>query len=160
MKLVNNYSFMVLFPTCRQRFNHHCCCDILINRKVDTLWAKSTFYRRTITCFGVESLYLFRKFESHYVYTWIQKFFVDQIRNHRKTTPEVLKAAGYDPSWFAQGCKSSLRRRILEEADSEQGLRPPRGLSTEQQLAAFEAKDLSTQKQMPVSKNYRNGLFI
>ena len=60
--------------------------------------------------------------------------------------PEVLKAAGYDPSWFAQGCKSSLRRRILEEADSEQGLRPPRGLSTEQQLAAFEAKDLSTQK--------------
>lgn len=75
-----------------------------------------------------------------------KKFFVDQIRNHRKTTPEVLKAAGYDPSWFAQGCKSSLRRRILEEADSEQGLRPPRGLSTEQQLAAFEAKDLSTQK--------------
>ena len=63
-----------------------------------------------------------------------KKFFVDQIRNHRKTTPEVLKAAGYDPSWFAQGCKSSLRRRILEEADSEQGLRPPRGLSTEQQL--------------------------
>ena len=59
---------------------------------------------------------------------------------------KVLKAAGYDPSWFAQGCKSSLRRRILEEADSEQGLRPPRGLSTEQQLAAFEAKDLSTQK--------------
>ena len=59
-----------------------------------------------------------------------KKFFVDQIRNHRKTTPEVLKAAGYDPSWFAQGCKSSLRRRI----------------STEQQLAAFEAKDLSTQK--------------
>ena len=54
-----------------------------------------------------------------------KKFFVDQIRNHRKTTPEVLKAAGYDPSWFAQGCKSSLRRRILEEADSEQGLRPP-----------------------------------
>ena len=75
-----------------------------------------------------------------------KEFFVDQIRNHRKTTPEVLKAAGYDPSWFAQGCKSSLRRRILEEADSEQGLRPPRGLSTEQQLAAFEAKDLSTQK--------------
>lgn len=34
-----------------------------------------------------------------------KKFFVDQIRNHRKTTPEVLKAAGYDPSWFAQGCK-------------------------------------------------------
>ena len=30
----------------------------------------------------------------------IKKFFVDQIRNHRKTTPEVLKAAGYDPSWF------------------------------------------------------------
>ena len=51
-----------------------------------------------------------------------KKFFVDQIRNHRKTTPEVLKAAGYDPSWFAQGCKSSLRRRILEEADSESGL--------------------------------------
>lgn len=82
-----------------------------------------------------------------------KKFFVDQIRNHRKTTPEVLKAAGYDPSWFAQGCKSSLRRRILEEADSEQGLRPPRGLSTEQQLAAFEAKrSFYPKKQMPVSK--------
>ena len=75
-----------------------------------------------------------------------KKFFVDQIRNHQKTTPEVLKTAGYDPSWFAQGCKSSLRKRILKEADSERGLRPPRGLSTEQRIAAFEAKDLSMQR--------------
>ena len=75
-----------------------------------------------------------------------KKFFVDQIRNHQKTTPEVLKSAGYDPSWFAQGCKSSLRKRILKEADSERGLRPPRGLSTEQRIAAFEAKDLSMQR--------------
>ena len=75
-----------------------------------------------------------------------KKFFVDQIRNHQKTTPEVLKTAGYDPSWFAQGCKSSLRKRLLKEADSERGLRPPRGLSTEQRIAAFEAKDLSMQR--------------
>ena len=75
-----------------------------------------------------------------------KKFFVDQIRNHQKTTPEVLKTAGYDPSWFAQGCKSSIRKRILKEADSERGLRPPRGLSTEERIAAFEAKDLSTQR--------------
>ena len=75
-----------------------------------------------------------------------KKFFVDQIRNHQKTTPEVLKTAGYDPSWFAQGCKSSLRKRLLKEADSVRGLRPPRGLSTEQRIAAFEAKDLSMQR--------------
>ena len=51
-----------------------------------------------------------------------KEFFVDQIRNHRKKAPQILKAAGYDPSWFTKGCKSSLRRRILEEADSERGL--------------------------------------
>ena len=75
-----------------------------------------------------------------------KQFFVDQIRNHGKKTPEVLREAGYDPAWFAQGSKSSLRRRILKEADSEQGLRPPRGLSKDEQIAAFEAKDLSAQK--------------
>ena len=75
-----------------------------------------------------------------------KKFFVDQIRNHRKNAPQILKAAGYDPSWFTKGCKSSLRRRILEEADSERGLRAPRGLSTAEQIAAFESKNLSKQK--------------
>ena len=69
-----------------------------------------------------------------------KEFFVDQIRNHRKNAPQILKAAGYDPSWFTKGCKSSLRRRILEEADSE------RGLSTAEQIAAFESKNLSKQK--------------
>ena len=39
-----------------------------------------------------------------------------------------------------------MRKRILKEADSERGLRPPRGLSTEQRIAAFEAKDLSMQR--------------
>ena len=53
-----------------------------------------------------------------------KEFFVDQIRNHRKKAPQILKAAGYDPSWFTKGCKSSLRRRILEEADSERGHSP------------------------------------
>ncbi len=72
-----------------------------------------------------------------------KEFFVDQIRNHRKNAPQILKAAGYDPSWFTKGCKSSLRRRILEEADSERGLRAPRGLSTAEQIAAFESKNLS-----------------
>lgn len=75
-----------------------------------------------------------------------KEFFVDQIRNHRKNAPQILKAAGYDPSWFTKGCKSSLRRRILEEADSERGLRAPRGLSTAEQIAAFESKNLSKQK--------------
>jgi len=89
-----------------------------------------------------------------------KKFFVDQIRNHRKTTPEVLKAAGYDPSWFAQGCKSSLRKRILEEADSERGLRPPRGLQRNNGLLHSKKKIFLPKKQMPASKNYRNGLFI
>lgn len=89
-----------------------------------------------------------------------KKFFVDQIRNHRKTTPEVLKAAGYDPSWFAQGCKSSLRRRILEEADSEQGLRLHEAFLQNNSLLHSRQKIFLPKKQMPVSKNYRNGLFI
>ena len=71
---------------------------------------------------------------------------MEQILNHRKNAPQILKAAGYDPSWFTKGCKSSLRRRILEEADSERGLRAPRGLSTAEQIAAFESKNLSKQK--------------
>lgn len=44
------------------------------------------------------------------------------------------------------GLHKDAKAAILDEADSERGLRPPRGLSTEQQLAAFEAKDLSAQK--------------
>ncbi len=45
-----------------------------------------------------------------------------------------------------QVADANLRRRILEEADSERGLRAPRGLSTAEQIAAFESKNLSKQK--------------
>lgn len=75
-----------------------------------------------------------------------KQFFLDQCRNHRKSTIEIFKAAGYDISFFSRDNLDAIKAHILKEADSETGLRVPKGLSTEQKTAAFEAKDLSKQK--------------
>lgn len=75
-----------------------------------------------------------------------KQFFVDQIRNHNKTAPAALIAAGYDISMFTRSTIDSLRRKILIEADSETGLKPPRGLSSEERIRAFEDKNLSQQR--------------
>lgn len=73
-------------------------------------------------------------------------FFLDQIQNHGLSTKKALMAAGYHPEWFTLSGRDALRKRILDEARSEKGLQPPKGLSTEQKIAAFEAKNLSGQK--------------
>lgn len=75
-----------------------------------------------------------------------KQFFLDQILNQKKTTNQALRAAGYEPSWFTLSQKNSIRLKIQKQAKSEGGLRPPRGLSAEAKLAAFEKKDLSKQK--------------
>lgn len=74
-----------------------------------------------------------------------KQFFLDQM-NQGKTTPQILKDAGYDPAWFPRTTLDSIRKNIRKEAHSETGLQPPRGLNTEEKIAAFAAKDLSHQR--------------
>lgn len=75
-----------------------------------------------------------------------KEFFVDQARNHNMTAPAILEAAGYDLSYFSRKNIDKIRYSILHEADSETGLKPPRGLSSEEKIKEFEAKDLAAQK--------------
>lgn len=74
-----------------------------------------------------------------------KQFFMDQV-NQGKTAPTILREAGYDTSFFTRGTIDSIRKRILTEAASETGLQPPKGLSTEERIAAFEKKNLDKQR--------------
>ena len=75
-----------------------------------------------------------------------KQFFVDQVRNHNNKTPAILRAAGYDTSFFGRRNLDKIREQILHEAASEKGLRPPKGLSIQDRIAAFEAKNLALQE--------------
>ena len=75
-----------------------------------------------------------------------KEFFVDQVTNHGLTAPKVLKAAGYDVSMFPRSTIDKIRQRILAEAASPEGLKPPRGLSSSEQTKAFAKKNLDAQR--------------
>lgn len=84
--------------------------------------------------------------ENQIVFTLeFKQFFLDQVVKYHKTAPAILREAGYDTSIFTRSHIDSIRKRILQEANSETGLKPPRGLSTEEKIAAFEAKNLAKQ---------------
>ena len=74
-----------------------------------------------------------------------KQFFLDQVVKYNKTAPTILREAGYDTSIFTRSHIDSIRKRILQEANSETGLKPPRGLSTEEKISTFEAKNLAKQ---------------
>ena len=75
-----------------------------------------------------------------------KEFFVDQVKNHKLSTTKILKAAGYDPSFFTKSALDSIRRHILLEAASPEGLKPPRGLSQTEQTKAYAEKNLDAQR--------------
>ncbi len=75
-----------------------------------------------------------------------KEFFVDQVRNHGLTAPKILKSAGYDPSMFSRAAIDSIRKKILAEASSPEGLKPPRGLSQAERTKAYAKKNLDAQR--------------
>ncbi len=75
-----------------------------------------------------------------------KEFFVDQVRNHGLTTRKALKAAGYDTDIFTRVSIERMRVRILAEADSPEGLKPPRGLSQAERTKAYAKKNIEAQK--------------
>ena len=75
-----------------------------------------------------------------------KEFFVEQVSVPGMTTKKIMRAAGYDPDFFSTRALSSMRRRILEEAASPDGFKAPRGLSNEEKIAQFAAKDLAKQR--------------
>ena len=75
-----------------------------------------------------------------------KEFFVDQAKNHGLTTPKILRAAGYDTSMFTRTALDNIRRKILAEASSPEGLKPPRGLSQADRTKAYAQKNLDAQR--------------
>lgn len=75
-----------------------------------------------------------------------KEFFVNQAKNHGLSTTKILKAAGYDPSLFTRAAIDNIRRRILTEASSPEGLKAPRGLSQADRTKAYAQKDLDAQR--------------
>lgn len=74
-----------------------------------------------------------------------KKFFAEQVTIPGMTTKKILMAAGYNSDWFTKECLGSIRRNIIIEANSPEGFKPPKGLSSTERTAAFGAKDLSKQ---------------
>lgn len=74
-----------------------------------------------------------------------KKFFVEQTKTPGMTTKKIFLAAGYDPDWFSKSCLNSIRYEILKEANSSEGFKPTRGLSSAEKTALFAQKDLAKQ---------------
>ena len=75
-----------------------------------------------------------------------KEFFMSQVHKSGMTCPKILKAAGYDPKMFSRPFIDHLRKRILVEAASPEGLKPPRGLSQAEKIKAFAEKNLDSQR--------------
>ena len=89
-----------------------------------------------------------------------KKFFVDQIRNHRKTTPEVLKAAGLIRLGLHKDAKAVCADVFLKKQILSKDFVLHEAFLQNNSLLHSRQKIFLPKKQMPVSKNYRNGLFI
>lgn len=86
--------------------------------------------------------------ENRIVFTLeFKEFFVDQMKTNEMTTRKILRAAGYDSSFFTRHNLDALRKSIKRQEESPTGLQPPRGLSSKQKTAQFAAKNLEKQKQ-------------
>ena len=75
-----------------------------------------------------------------------KEFFMSQVHKSGMTCPKILKAAGYDPKMFSRPFIDHLRKRILVEAASPEGLKPPRGLSQAEKIKVFAEKNLDSQR--------------
>lgn len=74
-----------------------------------------------------------------------KQFFYDQTRIPGMTTSKIMRAAGYDPEWFSKDNLSAIRQRIKTQAESPEGFKEPRGMTSAERTAAFAAKDLTRQ---------------
>lgn len=75
-----------------------------------------------------------------------KQFFMSKVNEPGMTCPKILRAAGYDTTFLKRSYFDSLRKKILTEAASSEGLKPPRGLSQTEKIRAFAKKDLERQK--------------
>ena len=75
-----------------------------------------------------------------------KQMFYEQTKVPGMSTRKIMLKAGYDPTWFTKTGLDHIRRSILQQAASPEGLRPPRGLSPAEKTKLFEEKDLSRQR--------------
>lgn len=75
-----------------------------------------------------------------------KEFFCEQARIPGMTTRKIFLEAGYNPDWFSKASLDAIRKRILREVSSPEGLKPPRGLGDAERTALFAKKDLSKQR--------------
>ena len=85
-----------------------------------------------------------------------KEFFMSQVNTPGMTAPKILRAAGYDTKIFTRDMITNLRRTILSEAASPEGLKPPRGLSQAEKTAAYAKKDLDSQRTSTSIKELQN----
>ncbi len=85
-----------------------------------------------------------------------KEFFMSQVNLPGMTAPKILKAAGYDTKIFTEAMITNLRRAILNEAASPEGLKPPRGLSTVEKTEVYAKKNLDAQRTSTSIKELQN----
>lgn len=74
-----------------------------------------------------------------------KQFFAEQMKIKDMTARKIMKAAGYNPDFFTSTRLTGIRTHIREEVRSPEGLKAPRGKSTEELRKEFAEKDLSRQ---------------
>ena len=72
-------------------------------------------------------------------------FFAEQMNIPGMTTPKILRAAGYDTSFFSRDAMDNIRIRIRAELESDKGFKQPRGLTNKEKTAQFAIKNLEKQ---------------
>ena len=85
-----------------------------------------------------------------------KEFFVSQASLPGMTTRKIFSAAGYDPKMFTRHALDHIRKTILDEAKSPEGLKPPRGLSAAEKTAVYAKKDLDAQRTSTSIKELQN----
>lgn len=72
-----------------------------------------------------------------------KQFFYDQTKIPGMTSKKIMRAAGYNPDWFSKYSLDAIRIKIRKEAESPEGFKNPKGMSSSERIAAFAEKDLS-----------------
>ena len=89
-----------------------------------------------------------------------KEFFVDQIRNHRKNAPQILKAAGYDPLGLPKDAKAVCVDVFLKKQILSEDFVPRVVFQQRNRLLHLKAKIFLSKKQKPASRNYKSESFI
>lgn len=84
-----------------------------------------------------------------------KKFAIKRAQAGEKS-PEIFRAAGFDPEMLGKPRMYAALKKFKKEAASPEGLREPRGMSKEERLAEFAKEDFSKKQTKVAIRELQN----